>query len=261
MIVLHHSKTQIFHNGKNRVKYHFVCFWGFLNLILAFNFFNHACITYDSTENIDPTDTINSTLKVNGQNEAPKLKTHPKDSIKLENTEVIDVSEVKTEDEVKQEAIEAIEAMETDSDALVMSIPKFKNNTKKDNLSLMISESANNPKTEKAELLTMHNWLYHHVPISKNIDGIIEKLTEGVWSVELYSKLTELIDARAKFLGIWTDCPTNVALKYNDELTLGEAVSHVVNLYKYRDVKVLQLDQEVTELSSDRVPGDYREFI
>ena len=79
----------------------------------------------------------------------------------------------------------------------------------------MRSPPAQHPKSEKAELLTMHNWLYHHVPISKNIDGIIKKLTEGIWSVKQYSRLTELIDARAKFLGIWTDCPVGMDVSSN----------------------------------------------
>ena len=93
-------------------------------------------------------------------------------------------------------------------------------------------------------LLTIHKWLFFHVPPSTNLDEIYRTLNENSeWSVKEYFKLTSFIEERAKILEKWGDCPSSIAIKNDTEHK--NAVSHIVNLYRYRDVSVLKLDEDI----------------
>ena len=122
-----------------------------------------------------------------------------------------------------------------------------------------------NNSLSKSTLLTIHNWLYHHIPIAKNTDEIVKDLIKGVWTTKQYLKLSELIDNRAKTLGIWTDCPSKIVLDEKINPTLEQSINHIVNLYKYRDVQVLQLENSDNDIKTQNQTrntliqsGDYR---
>lgn len=122
-----------------------------------------------------------------------------------------------------------------------------------------------NNSISKSTLLSIHNWLYHHIPISKNTDDIVKDLVKGIWTTKQYQKLSELIDNRAKILGIWTDCPSKIVLDEKSNPTLEQSINHIVNLYKYRDVQVLKLESSDNEIKSQNHTrntiihsGDYR---
>ena len=84
---------------------------------------------------------------------------------------------------------------------------------------------------------------HFHVPPSSNPESCIKILTDNnQWSVQDYKDLSNFISNRAKSLNLWSDCPSSISLPETTE-DLSEAVAHVVNLYRYRDVTALNLEK------------------
>ena len=197
-------------------------------------FTDHAFTTEVTNENIDKENIdVNKSVKLEVEEEVDSKITEEV----TEESKTIESSSKSTEPEKR--------------DKLSPKPNGFGEDMKKSNL-----EIKSFPDSERSELLKIHDWLFYHVPISKNTDNIIKSLLDGKWTAQHYIKLTKLIYERAKFFGIWR---TESDILPPETTDFSKILGHVVNLYKYRDMKALQLDQPVTS-GLQTIPTDYRQI-